>query len=554
MQSRSRNGCMTCRIRRVKCDEERPHCRRCQSTGRKCDGYLRQPKPQQAKAPAPSEMRIIQHTPQVAQPTQMWMFPAVDKLLTEDEYRSLEFFNVQTISCFGARAGGCLLNAACQDPGIRLAAMALGTMHRVVLHHQKSPPHVRRSGMRLALQQYNSAIRRGLTHFPRNSDGSADSILSMCVLFFCFESLQGHFRAALQHVAAGLRILAQRQLRGRPGENTLLPPDVIQSMFAALEGQLLEIDGQSPLSDGHGLLLARLQPLWTLEEASDSFRRTYNDLLRLLSFSSKLEGPHDEVEMARITEQMLARHHQVQADLDAWSAEFDHFLANIFCWDRADRASQQLVRMLQLWRSLLGVVLHMEWPPKGSAWDSYLGELTTTLNLAEEIIVMSPLVESPCSMPTGTSGSPPDERMSSPSCENSPPRLESAPTAYAPILPRPFHLSPSHFSMELGILPVLWTVATQCRDSGVRYRAIDLIGRSKRREGVWDSDLYFRLALRIAHREEQAAGLDPGAEYTAVSIPPEARVTLDGTLEEGRKAKITYMRENVRIGEEIFQW
>ncbi|KAJ9486494.1 hypothetical protein VN97_g6839 [Penicillium thymicola] len=34
---------MTCKIRRVKCDEEKPHCRRCISTGRQCDGYPHPP-------------------------------------------------------------------------------------------------------------------------------------------------------------------------------------------------------------------------------------------------------------------------------------------------------------------------------------------------------------------------------------------------------------------------------------------------------------------------------------------------------------------------------
>lgn len=41
--SRSSNGCITCKIRRIKCDEARPACNRCTSTGRKCDGYSSQP-------------------------------------------------------------------------------------------------------------------------------------------------------------------------------------------------------------------------------------------------------------------------------------------------------------------------------------------------------------------------------------------------------------------------------------------------------------------------------------------------------------------------------
>ena len=38
------------RIRRVKCDETKPECERCTTTGRKCDGYLAQPHKQAAAA------------------------------------------------------------------------------------------------------------------------------------------------------------------------------------------------------------------------------------------------------------------------------------------------------------------------------------------------------------------------------------------------------------------------------------------------------------------------------------------------------------------------
>ncbi|VZH91530.1 unnamed protein product [Fusarium fujikuroi] len=37
--AKGKTGCITCRIRRVKCDEGKPSCHRCVSTGRKCDGY-----------------------------------------------------------------------------------------------------------------------------------------------------------------------------------------------------------------------------------------------------------------------------------------------------------------------------------------------------------------------------------------------------------------------------------------------------------------------------------------------------------------------------------
>ncbi|KAJ5513711.1 hypothetical protein N7463_003263 [Penicillium fimorum] len=39
LRTKTFTGCWTCRDRRVKCDEERPHCRRCQQNGWICKGY-----------------------------------------------------------------------------------------------------------------------------------------------------------------------------------------------------------------------------------------------------------------------------------------------------------------------------------------------------------------------------------------------------------------------------------------------------------------------------------------------------------------------------------
>lgn len=38
-KTRAATGCLTCRIRKVKCDEAKPSCTKCISTGRTCDGY-----------------------------------------------------------------------------------------------------------------------------------------------------------------------------------------------------------------------------------------------------------------------------------------------------------------------------------------------------------------------------------------------------------------------------------------------------------------------------------------------------------------------------------
>ena len=50
--SRVRTGCLTCRSRRIKCDEHRPHCARCRTANFRCEGY-EEPRSVQNTSPPP---------------------------------------------------------------------------------------------------------------------------------------------------------------------------------------------------------------------------------------------------------------------------------------------------------------------------------------------------------------------------------------------------------------------------------------------------------------------------------------------------------------------
>jgi hypothetical protein len=91
---RSRYGCNTCRIRRVKCDETLPECRRCLDTGRKCDG------------PAKDRLTIIQHRqqPKAANLCSFNAQPAVHLFAKADEARAFKFY----VQCVAPILGGSL--------------------------------------------------------------------------------------------------------------------------------------------------------------------------------------------------------------------------------------------------------------------------------------------------------------------------------------------------------------------------------------------------------------------------------------------------------------
>jgi len=76
------------------------------------------------------------------------------------------------------------------------------------------------------------------------------------------------------------------------------------------------------------------------------------------------------------------------------------------------------------------------------------------------------------------------------------------------------HIKPS-FSADLGIVPPLFVVATKCRDRALRWKAIQLLRSSPRREGMWDSELTARIAMWVADIEDTG---DPEADFDIFNV------------------------------------
>lgn len=75
---------------------------------------------------------------------------------------------------------------------------------------------------------------------------------------------------------------------------------------------------------------------------------------------------------------------------------------------------------------------------------------------------------------------------------------------YRPVSP-PTRPMPPSFSIGLGVVPVLFVIATRCSDVAVRDKAIQLLRICNRKEGFWDSQLSAVLATRIFEIKATAA-------------------------------------------------
>ncbi|KAF4817540.1 Aspercryptin biosynthesis cluster-specific transcription regulator atnN [Colletotrichum siamense] len=169
------------RARKVKCDEAKPKCVRCTSSGRQCAGYeptiehgLAWYRPQQLTAHDQREGRAFQFFshmvgPVLSGPTDSYFWTHL----------------VVQFSHF--------------EPAVRHAVLAISSLYEDF--HEGERVTRQKKGNAFAISHYSAAIER--------IKGTQDEqlMLLVCVLFVCVEYLQGDVEAALRHCKHGILIL-----------------------------------------------------------------------------------------------------------------------------------------------------------------------------------------------------------------------------------------------------------------------------------------------------------------------------------------------------------
>jgi len=192
----------TFRIRKIKCDEARPSCQRCLTTGRKCDGYS-------------SDITISSLTP--VNSTDILQRISVHIPGSAEEKRGFDFFLQNTAAELSGYYDSSfweilILAASAQKPSLRHAVIALGALHEDFSRGRLVPssPSAADQNPQFALNQYAKAIRALRRSISTGKEEPLTALMS-CLLFVCFDSLRGWFESAMVHLQSGLMIL--RDLR-----------------------------------------------------------------------------------------------------------------------------------------------------------------------------------------------------------------------------------------------------------------------------------------------------------------------------------------------------
>ncbi|KAK3349538.1 hypothetical protein B0T25DRAFT_245387 [Lasiosphaeria hispida] len=232
-RTRTRTGCITCRVRRVRCDEQKPFCNRCVSTGRNCDGYADDHAGLSGdlqnivgSAPARSQVQrqdliTIPRHPGVPLPRN-----------NAREVRSYHFFldvaAPAIASVFDVDFWLTDIPRTCHlDPAIWHAVVSLGSIYenyitnRSTVHEHEGPAVV------FAIQQFNAAIKH-LVHLssPRTVQEEKWRALTVSIVFTHVFSIQGLYSQSNIHLTAAKNLMEEfegSRAARQPGSETAQP-------------------------------------------------------------------------------------------------------------------------------------------------------------------------------------------------------------------------------------------------------------------------------------------------------------------------------------------
>ncbi|KAH8885476.1 hypothetical protein GQ53DRAFT_845487 [Thozetella sp. PMI_491] len=497
---KTRNGCIVCKIRKVKCDEAKPYCLRCTTTGRRCEGYATpQSARPQNRSPEADAGAVAVRTPS---PSLAWIAePANEK-------RSLHLLwtVTQHVTCRYFGTGfwtSVILPAADSFTSVRRSLVALSTMYETYLNREhdghRSQSVLDTPTSRYALIEYNKAVQllsrtMSAGRLPRHV------VLICCLLFVWLEFLRNDFGTAFRHLKSGLLILEDiRQTEVPIDSPSVSELDEIHAtighVFTRLQIQAT-VHG-SPDSDFNSEPLT--SPLY--RSALPRAFRNVDDARDALD--SRLLHIFQFIREKQVFERALGA--EAAVGLPKWSqlqAERDSHVRELEEWHTAFTNSPELFPVngckspgflvLEINHTMASIQLTNVFSETEMDYDLCISQFEHIVELAGQVLHCLSR-----DMPT-------------------------------PLL-----------TFDMGIIPALFYVSLKCRESSVRHRALELLKLAPEREGIWHRDTLAAAAKFKISLEESSS-----AYHLETSRPPESiriyRELVKDADEKGGRATITF--------------
>ncbi|KAF2813381.1 uncharacterized protein BDZ99DRAFT_474047 [Mytilinidion resinicola] len=472
-------GCGTCRARRVKCDEQKPCCRRCAIAGRICDGYRTQ------------DPFVVFIAPQTRNQLSDGFENDTERRFF-DYFRSISAFE---FSRFFDEKIWCkqVLQAAHSVPAVKHAVVAVASSHEsfkaVRTHVPWNLP--RWPTARIHAQgEYSKAVTALRIQLEQDKSQCLPVVLTCGLLFCCLEMLGGNAPGALAHLAACIKILNSITSKPDPTaqdiiyiqSHTPLTNDVERDLlpiFTRLDIMASQgVIGRVPLLkqktlpalDDHNASPAysflsfseAVQALYSLESAELALdQTTWFDRFGLEvthgGFSCRLVNP---INTGHIPLEQLAARENILKHLSSWGPAFAAFVSR-----HPTEADSRGYLLLRAHHKVITMKVINSLYTEESMMDDCMPMFVELLDVCAAIFSKS----------TSSQSSTPNER-------------------------RP----PPTWSVEGGIIRSLTFLTFACRDGRIRRHALWMLERCPQ-EGVWVPDMEAPPLRRLIELEEGIA-------------------------------------------------
>lgn len=386
--------------------------------------------------------------------------------------------------------------------------------------------------MHHAVSHYAETVRRLQIKISAKGGDEVETTLLCCLLLAGFELLRGYHEAAQVHLhgCASLMQAWQDQQKGSHGGSMWSPRayfirERLGPLFHRMALQAIFFSHVGPSSslhlrgNGAAFVMSINDPHKGTKEKT-AYDRTG---VRVASPTEARDTLYRLIWQLYLLPER--RQHLIKGARDKRARDKgrNSFIKSLHQWHEAlsdylekhpiDGASSN---MLRLFHAAAMVMIPTCMSDDQMVFDDFAAQFEEMTELAENLLFpRSPSPPPPASFPSTRGG--------------------NTDASQAPSLPRPLPLPGSQdvsffFSLDMGVLHLLYYVAIRCRMARTRFRALDLLRRAQaRREGVWDGAATALVAGRVVAMEEQArtqafgTGDDAGGG-SGVGIPASARV------------------------------
>ncbi|KAJ9145531.1 hypothetical protein NKR23_g5343 [Pleurostoma richardsiae] len=472
-RKRSRTGCITCRIRRVKCDETKPHCNKCAQSQRVCDGY------------APPSMSGLSRRALAVTIRGLGAVGPAGRALAAGTHHAapgdvsgFDYFRQRTAPAAGTLFPSSdfwsrlLLQAAHTEPAVWSAAAALGALHRRwevskaargCLPGGAGAVGSEETCAGLAAQ---AAACYGRALGLARAIGRPAALLVLSVALAAASNLSGRWTDSRVHVSSGQKLLRQIRDEGRTPERSAADDEVSSAAdpLARIDIQGITFSeatapypySESGLPEDASVLAMRIESL------AHAGMLVFGLLGRLLVLAGRQPGGDADVTpQDRLAEMRIAH------DLTAWE-EFTLAYCENSGSGELERNEVSLTS-LKLYHAMLRLLLKTGISGPESRWDAYLAEF-------ERLVCLSAVL------------------------------LEKTRSILAPLV-----------FVDMGIVMPMFFTATRCRHPQIRRYAANLLRLADRQEGVWHSIAAAAVAEKVIGVEEEGLGI---SAPTQTYLPP----------------------------------